>query len=489
MSSKSRVADYLVLRKSALWQLLASNQGPYVIAILQAIFHDDRDRRVQKGSSVLAALGRELSGLRDQGLGELARRPQDYLNAWVSDGYLIRRFPPGSREDEYELSAPAIDAIRVVSGMLNQRVALTESRLAMVIQAMERLSDDSDPDAGRRAERLREERDRIGREIARLESGQATMAAPEVSLERAREIIDISQGLTEDFRLVQDRFVALHQRLRERLLVFDESRGQVAGEVFEGIHEIEGSEDGRSFDSFFAMLMDEEQRARMTRSLGNILEADFFAALDPVEQDYLKSFDTALLRQSMLVQRETTRLGKGLRELVQSRSYRERRRLLGIITEAREVALGVKEIAGPPKPLDLDLSLTSVGLGSVSQVTLFDPSQVPSAEPMRRAEGGQVDLGSLSSSIRGSEIDYPSLRRLVAEAAGRLGRASIADILGLFPATQGLGTVVGLVHLAHRHGERGQGRETVGWLGLDGFRRAARIDRWLFSQERLHELS
>jgi hypothetical protein len=48
--------------------------------------------------------------------------------------------------------------------------------------------------------------------------------------------------------------------------------------------------------------------------------------------------------------------------------------------------------------------------------------------------------------------------------------------------------VVGLVHLAHRGGEREEGRETVGWRGLDGEWRAARIDKWYFTQESLHEL-
>jgi hypothetical protein len=480
MSSVSRVSQYLNLRKSTLWQLLASNYAPYVISILQTVLYDNREDRVLKGSVIQFRVGQELDKLREQGLTELSRSPQEYLSSWVNDGYLIRRFPPGATEEEYELSAASIDAIRIVSEMGSQRVAMTESRLALVIQALQRLAEDTDPDTTRRAERLRDERARIDRELERIENGQAPVLTIEVSLERTREILDMALRLTDDFRRVLDRFVDLHNDLRKKLLVFDDSRGQVAQEVFDGIHEIEKSEAGRSFDSFYSLLTNEEQQGLMIYSLEGIFETEFFKYLEPNEQDILTGFVSTLLIHSMTVHKETTRLSKSLQNLVQSHSYRERRRLLELINQAQKEALVTKDDILPGKTLQLVFNLTSVRLSSVSQINLLDPSTIFTADPMRPADEALVDFGAVVETIKSSEIDYRTLRECVKETLKLYSPASIADILNRFPATQGLGSVVGLIHLAHRYGQRGPGHETVEWQGLDELWRQARIEKWFF---------
>ncbi|MDR0622288.1 MAG: DUF3375 domain-containing protein [Deltaproteobacteria bacterium] len=489
MSSEKWVSQYIALKDDPLWKLLSADSAPYVIGILQTVLYDNRDERLLKASAITFRVGLELDRLRESGLTELARPAQEYLNIWVSAGYLIRRLPAGGTEEEYELSAASIDAIRFVTNMADKKVAVTESRLSLVTDALSRLADDTDPDMTRRAERLKEDRDRIERELELIETGQATVLPLEVSLERIREIIGQSKDLLDDFRHVMDRFNALHRNLREKLLVLDETkgRGDVALEVFDGIRVIETSEAGRSFDAFYAMLTNEGRQGSLGRSLEAAYESEYFQHLTPEERDYLYSLVPTLLKQSMIVHLETTALSKSLENLVRSRAFRERRILMELITEAKKAALEVKDDISPVRSLELTLKLTSVRLSSADQLKTFDPDSVFSAEPMRRANSSLVDFTEILGSIIASEIDYRALREQIVEALNLLKRASIADVLNLYPATQGLGTVVGLIHLAHRHGERGQGHETVSWDGLDGVHRSARIDLWYFLIERIDE--
>jgi hypothetical protein len=68
-------------------------------------------------------------------------------------------------------------------------------------------------------------------------------------------------------------------------------------------------------------------------------------------------------------------------------------------------------------------------------------------------------------------------------------QASIGEVMGRFPATQGLGSVVGYMALGARHGVRGDRIETVEWEGQDEQRRRARIPAIYFVRERVLELT
>jgi len=61
-------------------------------------------------------------------------------------------------------------------------------------------------------------------------------------------------------------------------------------------------------------------------------------------------------------------------------------------------------------------------------------------------------------------------------------------VLGRFPASQGLGSVVGYVALGSRHGVPAGREEIVEWQGGDEQYRKARIPAIYFLRERVNEL-
>ena len=117
---------------------------------------------------------------------------------------------------------------------------------------------------------------------------------------------------------------------------------------------------------------------------------------------------------------------------------------------------------------------------SLSSWKLHDPMEYKIDRGMEIHEQGSIDMEAMRQRIRENEIDWEELRGAVNDVVERDGRASISDVLTAHPATQGLASVVGLIKLARRHGERRDGTELLHWTRADGTRLRARYERFEF---------
>lgn len=97
------------LRSEPTWRLLTANLAPDVLGLLRHLLYDSE--RTVAGPALLARLTTELDLLRTQGR-DLAGDARYYLREWVTQGWVERRFPEGSDEELYELSAAGLDRRR-----------------------------------------------------------------------------------------------------------------------------------------------------------------------------------------------------------------------------------------------------------------------------------------------------------------------------------------------------------------------------------------
>ncbi|MNQ99036.1 hypothetical protein D3C85_1147570 [compost metagenome] len=107
---------------------------------------------------------------------------------------------------------------------------------------------------------------------------------------------------------------------------------------------------------------------------------------------------------------------------------------------------------------------------------------------MEDAQASDARIEDIQAHIRRSEIDVRSLKRHIRHVLAEVSQASISQVLHVCPAEQGLGSVIGYIQLAVRHGVATQQRESVRWQGLDGIWRRADAPLFYFTRERLHEL-
>lgn len=484
MKSDRSLATYRQLRSEPLWRLLAADSGPAVLALLQTHLYDTD--RTLPASILHERIERDLESLRNRGEA-WPQTAQLYVAGWLREGYLERRFPPNAQEEEYELSGATVEAIRLVASLAKPHSAATESRLSLVIGALSKLAEDTDPDATRRLARLRAEQARIAREIAAAERGEFQVLPEAAALERMREIIALADHLTADFRRVRDQFEQLNRDLRGRIVDHDGSRGDVLDALFAGIDLITESDAGRTFTAFWRLLTDPLQSATLDDALDQLMERQFVGTLDPAERRFLLRLTRALLEQGGQVHDVLQSFARSLKHFVQSREFLEQRRLNQLLRHAQRAALALKDEVKATETLEYTLPLTSSKLASLSQWVLHDPALQALPGAMDEGEAAPIDLATVGALVAQSEIDFRALRADVdAVLAGR-SQASIADVLLQFPARQGLGSVLGLLALGAREGLAGESFETVAWIGADETPRKARIPLIYFVREAQRE--
>jgi hypothetical protein len=473
------------LREQPLWRLLAATKAPVIIALLQSLFMET-DKSLP--SSVLhERLARDIDALRATGE-DLPQPPQAYVSEWLSQGWLTRRFPAGAPEEEYELSAEALTALRFVTGLLKPRATATESRLSVVIHQLSRLAEETNTSPEARLAALRAERDRIDKAIEEVGRGGVKTLEPDRAIERAREVIALAQELAADFRSVRDEFERLNRGLRQSLMENEGSRGDVLEQLFAGVDLIGESDAGRTFNAFWRLLTDSEQAATLRESLDEVTGRPFARQLESHERKFLLGLTGALLNEGRGVHDVLQHFARSLKSFVQSREFLEHRRLHGLLKEATQAALNAKGQVRPNEQVGFELMQSSSRIRSVSQWALYDPAQRVTDSSMQAAEPSELDLETVSELVRQSEIDFRTLKAHLRAILERQSQVTIGQVLTEFPAEQGLGSVVGYVALGAKHGEVTEGTEVVSWAGDDAAQRRAKVPTIYFMRERYLEL-
>jgi hypothetical protein len=486
MSSIKRIAQLRQLRERPLWKLLASDNASLVLALLQKLLL--QQDKVLPASALNEILAQELLELKRSGE-DMPQKPQAYVAAWLAEGWLTRRLPLGAPEEEYELTTEAITAIRFLEGVLQPRSAATESRLASVIQQLTKLAEETNPDPTSRRKALLAERARIDRELDLLGRGAVETLDPERALERAREVIALADELAADFRRVRDDFDQLNRQLRADLLNNEGSRGQVLEQLFAGMDLIGETQAGKSFYAFWRLLTDLEQSTIFSESLTEVCTREFAMQLDPIERRFLRNLTNKLLDEGGNVHQVLQSFSRGLRTFVQSRDYLEQRRFTAVLRESQRDALAAKDQLRPNQDIGFRLWLTSAKIRSTSQWRLFDPTERMKDAVMEDAPASSVNLHDIAALVRNSEIDFALLKRNIQDRLQHSNVVSIEELLRFYPATQGLGTVVGYIYLATRHGQITPSHLEVSWTGMDAKHRSARVPAVYFLKERERELA
>lgn len=460
-SARELTARYRTLRDAPMWRLLASQQGPLVIGILQALLYEEE--RTLPGSVFLERLAplwaeATLEAVSPEDARALAAR-------FVREGYLVTRLPTGALEEQYELTAGALEAIRILSRALTRRSGPSESRLEMLAHAVVKLAQDADPDPARRIEQLEAEKRRIDEEIAAVKAGARTVLGKDAAQARTGDILELFAELLNDFRSVREEFDRLNLDLRERIMTSEGSRGDVLERFFAGYDEIAQSEAGLAFTGFYRLLTNESASAEMEAALERITQQPFYGELSLRERRTLAQLRSELLSRSMDTHDVMRRLAQSLRQFVESREYVEERRMGQLLREARAAAAAAREDAHQRKTF-LELVLPNADIHSPTQYELDDPSVDVENYDVSVAPPPEIDREALAQRIRFAEINYGELRLAVVEALGLAkmegrGKVSVSEVWSHVPNHQGLGSIVGLLTLAARYGEAAEAAESV----------------------------
>ena len=293
-----------------------------------------------------------------------------------------------------------------------------------------------------------------------------------------------------DFHRVRDGFDKLNRQLRTDILQYDESRSRVLEALFNGVDLIAESEEGKTFNAFWRLLTDNAQSATLLDALDEVLSRPFARRLDPEERKFLHRLTDRLMTEGSLIHEVQTQFARSLRTFVQSREFQEQRRLQTVLKQAQQAALGARDTVSLVRPLPFHLTLTVAEFSSAGQLTLHDPELHAPPTVVTQVELPPLDLSQIDEMVRQSDIDFPQLKRNLLELLRHRSQVSVGEVLTIYPATQGLGSVIGYVALALNNGDAGpaEQKETVFWTDRQGSICKAALPLFYFVKERASEL-
>lgn len=460
------------------WTLLRAQHAAPAVAILGAHLAGE-DKRLP-APVLFSRVDDDLALLRDHGF-DLPQTAQQYCAAWRDSGFLIRRAAEASREEVFELSEGALTAIRFIDQLTERRQTVTESRLSTVLQRVRDLAVETDPDIATRLQALQDQRDRLDAEIARVAAGDFEVLEPARALERARDILAMTEELPADFARVRTEMEQLNRSLREQLIEQEDSRGVVLEDIFRGVDHLAASDAGRTFEGFYSLILDPERSTELEENLAELLERPFAADLPPQQARRLRRLLPSLQDASGEIRDVMTTFSRSLRRFVQSQELAEDRRINAMLRQTLRTALELSDHVRPFHRTELTLALSSMPMDSVAVLGLHNPADVETTQDVTTAVPEPVDVAALRELARASEIDVKELIDNIESVLAERGPATISEVLAARPATQGVASVVGLLVLAEEHATALDGEEQVTWRSTTGVERVGRVPLHLFT--------
>ena len=485
MNLIARIEAYRQARRQSAWYLMALDHAPVVLGLLS--HHLTGTTRTLPASVLYQRLEQNLEDLRIRGF-DLPQTAQAYVSQWLGQGFLERDFPSGATEEEFELSILGHQAIRLANSLIESKSVATESRLSTVIQQLQQLVTETDPSQQNRIRSLEQEKRKIDQQIDAIRKGHSKELDTERALERIRDIIYLSRDLTEDFRLVREEFRHLNTNFRKQILESEGSRGDVLERLFEGVDVIANSDAGKTFRAFWRLLTDSKLNADFESALDTLLSRHFTTQLSPQERVFLIRLSQILLERGKEVHDVLDGFSRSLKQFVQKRDYQEKRRLTKILDSTHKQALHLKDVLRSFDDLGFQIELTGGVFRSVAQLELFDPEHSSYERVPMKDVVSDLSLQTITSMVESSEIDFRTLIEQILYLLDHSSQVSIADVLDIYPAQQGLGSVVGLISLGLSHGEKTNSLEKIAWPSED-LQRTATIPKIYFTQEKRHELA
>lgn len=489
--------------------LLRSPLAPVVLAMVDEYFPQGTRQRPASELYELLATDLRVLTTRYPDRFDLPRTAQQYCTDWVKAGWLIRRPGTSATGETLEPAEETLAALDAVTRWEQPRSAVTATRVESLTESLRTLARDIDPDISTRLESLQARREELDRQIERVSHGDYEVLGTGEVVERVTDILDQASAIPADFARVSRDLEDLNRALRRSLLDPEGSRGDVLDEIFDGVDLIGESDAGRSFNGFYRVLLDQERAAWIDQWISEVLSRPQAAGLPVPVRTRLRGLFRSMEDAGSQVNQVMTGLARSLRNYVTSEEFAEDRRMVELLRGARTAAADAVSGDGDGvrayRRMETPLVRIGMPVTSVSALALRNPGAETVEHAPQEVPTDAVDATTLLAAVRTSEIDLEELEaniRAVLAELGELGgsavdrsgtgetgpvTASVAQVLHHRPATQGLASVVGLLHLAIRHGTSAGGTEQVTWDDDDGHRRTATVPRWIFTADNTTE--
>lgn len=426
------------------WRLLRSDHAALVASFLHRIYVAPNVREMA-AADLAEALEDELYALRQQ-LGEdsFPKPALDYLNDWAAPerGWLRKFYRPGTDEAQFDLTPATEKAISWLAQLAERQFVGTESRLLTLFDLLKQMSDGSEADPVKRIAELHKKRDELDAEIARVLSGDVPLLDDTALKDRFQQFIQGARELLTDFREVEHNFRQLDRRVRERIALWEGSKGALLEEIMGERDAIADSDQGKSFRAFWDFLLSSRRQEELTELLDRVLTLPAVADLKPDTRTRRVHYDW--LEAGEHTQRTVAHLSQQLRRFLDDQAWLENRRIMDILRSIEGKVLALRD--SPPPGVMTTIAASSADIDLAMERPLFTPAIKPMIANNLALQAGDEDIDP-SALFEQVVVDKARLIRHIRHALQDRAQITLSELVAIQPLEQGLAELVAYLQL------------------------------------------
>ena len=425
------------------WRLLRSDHAPLVASFLQRVFVLP-NVRVMSAANLAEALEDELYALRQQ-LGDSAfpKAALDYLNDWSApDKGGVRKFyRPGTDESQFDLTPATEKAIAWLDQLSARSFVGTESRLLTLFELLKQMSEGSEADPAKRIAELQKRRTELDIEIACVRAGDVPLLDDTALKDRFQQFMQLARELLTDFREVEYNFRQLDRKVRERIALWDGSKGALLEEIMGERDAIGDSDQGRSFRAFWDFLMSSRRQEELSTLLDRVLALPPVAALKPDTRMRRVHYDW--LEAGEHTQRTVAQLSQQLRRFLDDQAWLENRRIMDILHGIEARALGLR-LAPPPGDV-MHIAEPAASIELPMERPLHSPLSKPLIAAIVLTDSDEsLDASALYGQV---VVDKTRLVHHIRQTLQVRAQVTLSELIDRQPLQQGLAELVTYLQL------------------------------------------
>jgi len=453
-----------------------------VVSFFQRVFVDANVRSISQ-ADLVEALEDELFALRER-LGDDAfpKSAQQYLNDWAHDekGWLRKFYPSGSDEPHFDLTPSTEKAITWLASLTERAFVGTESRLLTLFELLRQMREGTETDPDTRIAELTKRREEIDDDITRIKAGDVPVLNDTALKERFQQFLYMSRELLADFREVEHNFRVLDRKVRERIALWEGSKGELLDDIMGERDAIADSDQGKSFRAFWDFLMSQRRQEELTHLLEDVLALPPVAELNPDPRLRQVHFDW--LEAGEYTQRTVASLSQQLRRFLDDKAWLENRRIMDILHGIEAKSLEVRET--PPSGDFMLLNASAVDVDLPLERPLFRPPIRPQIADVILEQGeADMDAAALFAQV---VVDRETLARHIRQALQSRSQVSLEELVAERPLRQGLAELIAYLQLASERPQTVVNEETrsrIEWRLEDNTIRRASLPRVIFVKD------
>lgn len=429
--------------KNLTLRLLRLDNAPLIISFLFNTFKKT-GINVVKHEEIDSKLNDYLFFLNENGSNYLLSA-HEYLKKWSDDGYL-RSWYDNNNDILYELTPSTEKAIDIIIDLEKKDFIGTESKLITIYSILKDIayknfsSDD-------KLKELEKKKLEIEKEIEKIKEGKEEKLDNTKVKELYLEAEESARRLLSDFKQIEENFRDLDKKIREKQIKSKLPKGKILDEIFSANDLIWNSDQGKSFKSFWELLMSSKKQDELDELINVTLSFEDIKEIDINKNNVLKRLKVNLIEAGEKVNSKNALIIQNLRKFLSTKTYVENQRIAKLISSIENIALKIRN--GIPESKTFVEIEDKVRIDLAMERPLYNPPKINLLEDLD-IDYGDIDLVNTNSLYKQSHIELSKLNENISNVLINKEEISLKELLYIYPINKGLAELVGYFNISAR---------------------------------------